>query len=409
MKSSLRLVVTGLMAQHRRLGGVTWFYLQYVVGLADLGHEVFYIEDSGEWPYNEDGGASGNDWVARDPTPNVSYLAEVMARFGFADRWAYRFPLESRWFGMSPTRVQEVLESADLLINISGTLEYAEEYRKVRRLAYIDTDPVFTQLRFVRGLEPEFCRQMNTHDIHFSYAECLSSEFVPPTGHRWLPTRAPIVLSEWPPSSLPARDVFTTIMNWTSYNAETYAGKTYGQKDVEFQQFLDLPSLVAPAVLELAIGVGKNNPTPYEMLRSKGWQLVDPLDVCYDLDSMRTYTASSKAEWSIAKHGYVEGRSGWFSERSARYLAAGRPVVVQDTGFSKVIPVGEGIFAFNSVDEAVAGIREVGSNYERHAKAAREIAEEYFDAEKVLRRLIDEAGAASVVDLHGASHPVCDD
>jgi hypothetical protein len=373
---------------------VTWFYLQYVIGLARLGHEVFYIEDSGEWPYNHDGGPSGNDWVARDPTPNVSYLAEVMARFGLTDRWAYRFPIESRWFGMSATRVQEVLDSADLLINVSGTFEHAEECRKVRRLVYIDTDPVFTQLRFVQGLDAQFCRQMNMHDSHFSYAECLSSEFVPPTGHRWLPTRAPIVLSEWPPSGAPARNAFTTIMNWTSYGSETYGGKTYGQKDVEFQRFLNLPSLVAPVVLELAIGAGKNDPTPYEVLRSKGWQLVDPLHVCYDLNSMRTYTTSSKAEWSIAKHGYVAGRSGWFSERSARYLAAGRPVVVQDTGFSKVLPAGEGILPFNSVEEAVAGIQEVESNYKRHAKAAREIAQEYLDSDKVLGRLLDEAGAA---------------
>jgi hypothetical protein len=394
MSSTLRIAVTGLIGQHPRLGGVAWFYIQYVVGLARLGHEVYYIEDSGEWPYNDDGGPSGNDWVERDPTQNVSYLAEVMARFGLADRWAYRFPLDSRWFGMSSARVQEVLESADLLINVSGTLEHAENYRKVRRLAYVDTDPVFTQVRFVRGLDAQFCRQVNTHDIHFSYAECLSSEFVPPTGHRWLPTRAPIVLSEWPPSGPPTRDDFTTIMNWTSYNAETYDGKTYGQKDVEFQRFLDLPGLVAPAVLELAMGAGKNDPTPYQMLRDKGWLLVDPLDVCHDLDSMRTYTTSSKAEWSIAKHGYVAGRSGWFSERSARYLAAGRPVVVQDTGFSRVLPVGEGILPFNTVEEAVAGVREVESNYERHAKAAREIAEEYFDAGKVLSRLVDEASSA---------------
>jgi hypothetical protein len=323
----------------------------------------------------------------------VSYLAEVMARFGLADRWAYRFPLGSRWFGMSRARVKEVIESADLFINVSGTLEHAEEYRKARRLVFIDTDPVFTQVRFVRGDDAQFCRQINTHDIHFSYAECLSSEFVPPTGHRWLPTRAPIVLSEWPPSGPPARDVFTTIMNWTSYDSETFGGKTYGQKDVEFERILDLPSLVAPAVLELAIGAGKNDPTPYELLRGKGWQLVDPIHVCYDLDSMRNYTVSSKAEWSIAKHGYVAGRSGWFSERSARYLAVGRPVVVQDTGFSAVLPVGEGILPFNSVEEAVAGIREVESNYARHAKAARAIAEEYFDADKVLSHLIDEASA----------------
>ena len=180
-------------------------------------------------------------------------------------------------------------------------------------------------------------------------------------------------------------------MNWTSYDAETYGGQMYGQKDVEFKRFLDLPKMVAPTVLELAIGMGKNDPTPYELLTRKGWRLVDPLQVCPDVDSLRSYTESSKAEWSVAKNGYVLGRSGWFSERSARYLAAGRPVVVQDTGFSSVLPVGEGILPFNSMEEAITAIREVEGNYARHAKMARLLAEEYFDSDKILSRLVEEA------------------
>jgi hypothetical protein len=374
MKTKLRIIVTGLIAQHPALGGVTWFYLQYALGLARLGHDVYYIEDSGEWPYRFMRGGSSNDRIARDPTANITHLAEIMARFGLQNKWAYRFPLESRWYGLSPAEQKALLASADLLINVSGTLERPENYRRVKRLAYLDTDPVFTQLRLARGQsdlhilidthdmhlrnqqirgECPLCfrAQVDAHDVHFSFGECLS-DVVPATGHRWRPTRTLVVLSEWHPAT-PHHDAFTTIMNWTSYNGEMYGGQRYGQKDVEFERFLDLPRMVAPTVLELAIGMGKGAQTPYELLTRKGWRLVDPLQVCPDVDSLRSYTESSKAEWSVAKNGYVVGRSGWFSERSARYLAAGRPVVVQDTGFSSVLPVGEGILPFNSMEEAI--------------------------------------------------------
>jgi len=379
---SLRIIVAGQIAQYP-LGGVTWFYLQYLLGLQRLGCEVYYFEDTGQWPYNPTA-----DGLTKDPSFNVEYLAGVMLRFGLENKWAYCFPRQSEWFGLSQKERKAVIGSADLLLNISGALEPPEDYRKVYRLAFIDTDPVFTQVKLARG-QTDFRKLVDAHDVHFSYGECLS-DAVPATGHRWLPTRAPIVLSEWNPSA-PHRDVFTTVMNWTSYNSVTFQGNTFGQKDVEFKRFLDLPRMVAPTILELAIGSGKNERTPYDLLVHKGWRLVDPAQVCPDLDSFRTYTESSKAEWSVAKNGYVVGQSGWFSERSARYLAAGRPVVVQDTGFSSVLPVGEGILPFKTIEESVAAVREVEENYGRHAKAARSIAEEYFDSEKVLRRLVEEA------------------
>jgi hypothetical protein len=382
MAENLRIIVTGQMAQYP-LGGVTWFYLQYVLGLARLGHDVYYFEDSGQWPYNPTEQA-----LPEDCGFNVEYLAGVLSRFGLGDKWAYRFLWQSQWFGLSEAKRKEVIESADLLINVSGTLERPQDYRKVRRLAYVDTDPVFTQVKLARG-QKDFRKWVDAHDVQFSYGECASPA-VPDTGHRWRATRVPIVLCEWH-SGAPRRDVFTTIMNWTSHNSVTYHGQTYGQKDVEFKRFLDLPGRVAPTVLELAIGPGHGQRTPYDLLRHKGWRLVDPADVCPDLDSLRTYTESSMAEWSIAKNGYVAGQSGWFSERSARYLAAGRPVVVQDTGFSSVLPVGAGILPFRTCEEAVDGIRQVESDYERHSKAARAIAEEYFDSAKIMGRLVEEA------------------
>ena len=383
MASSLRIIVTGLIAQYP-LGGMTWHYLQYVLGLARLGHDVYYLEDTGAGPYNpKDGG------VVKDCAFNVGYLAGVMTRFGLADKWAYHFSVHPQWIGLSDEKRAAVIQSADLLINVSGMLGRPEDYRQVRRLVYVDTDPVFNQVKLAQG-RVEFRKLIDAHDVHFSFGERFS-EAPPATEYFWRPTRQPIMLSEWRPLT-PRRDVFTTIMNWkASKNPLVYGGQTYGQKDVEFTRFLDLPSRVAPTVLEIAVNAGKRRLAPLGLLTSNGWRLVDPEKVCLDLDSYRRYIESSLAEWSVAKNGYVQGRSGWFSERSACYLAAGRPVIVQDTGFSTIFPVGEGIVPFTTIDEAVAAINEVKGNYARHAMAARAIAEEYFDSDKVLTRLIEEA------------------
>ena len=384
MKSRLRIIVTGLIAQYP-LGGVTWDYLQYVLGLTRLGHDAYYFEDTGLWPYNpEKGGTS------EDGSYNVSYLAGVMSDFGLADRWAYRFPWQSQWFGLSEKERNAVIASADLLINVSGSLWRPVEYRQIPRLVYVDSDPVFTQIKLARGQE-DFRKQIDTHDVYFSFGECLSRSMkVPKTGHHWLPTRQPIVLSEWH-ASTPQREVFTTVMNWTSYKPVVYGDETYGQKDVEFKHFLDLPGLVKPTMLELAVNAGKTRRTPYSLLEHKGWQVVDPNIVCPDINGYRLYIETSKAEWSVAKNGYVQGQPGWFSCRSACYLAAGRPVVVQDTGFSSVLPVGEGLLSFANIEDAIAAINKVEANYARHSKAARTIAEEYFDSDKVLSRLLQAA------------------
>ena len=382
MASRLRIIVTGLIAQFP-LGGVTWDYLQYVLGLRELGHDVYYVEDSGSWPYNPVEGG-----VAIDHRFNVAYLAGVMADFGLADRWAYRFPGEAQWFGLSDAQRTAVVSSADLLINVSGSLADPEEYRAARRLAYIDTDPVFTQVRIVGG-EAAFRRQVDLHDVHFSFGERLSPA-VPATGHRWRATRQPVVLAAWQPVES-RREVFTTVMNWTSYKSAEHDGKVYGQKDVEFERFLDLPGRSPETTFELAVNSGKTRRTPRARLAAKGWQLVHPDDVCPDVQSYRSYIRSSKAEWGVAKNGYVVGQPGWFSCRSACYLAAGRPVVVQETGFSSVLPVGEGLLAFRELEEAVAAVHDVEAYYPRHAAAAREIAVEYFDARRVLSRLVEEA------------------
>ena len=381
MESRLRIIVTGLIAQYP-LGGVTWDYLQYVLGLHALGHEVYYLEDTGQWPYNPlEGG------VSEHCAFNVRYLSQVMARFGLSGRWGYRFPWKAQWFGLSKGRWEQICRNTDLLINVSGALADPGRYREAACLAYIDSDPVFTQVKLARG-QPEFSRLVDMHDVHFSFGESLVTSPVPATGHEWLPTRQPVVLGQWHPYTA-HREVFTTVMNWTSYKPLTYKGLTFGQKDTEFERFMDLPSQIPDVRLEVAVNEGKTRRPPRALLRRHGWQVVDPNAVCADLQGYRNYIESSMAEWSVAKNGYVVGRPGWFSCRSACYLAAGRPVVVQDTGFSGILPVGEGLLTFRTTEEAIAGITDVRSHYARHARAARGIAEDCFASDTVLTSLIE--------------------
>lgn len=382
MSERLKIIVTGLLAQYP-LGGVSWDYVQYVLGLKHLGHDVYYFEDTGQWPFNPIEGG-----VAKDCKFNVEYLAALMKHFDLENNWAYRFPWHSQWFGISHRERQEILQTADLLINVSGSLERPDEYRTIPVMIYIDSDPVFTQLKLARD-QHDLRRMIDSHDVHFSFGECPSNE-VPVTGHSWRPTRQPIVLSEWH-SSTPHRDVFTTVMNWTSYKPISYGGKTYGQKDIEFERFLRLPERVPNTVLEIAVNAGKTKRTPRDRLKYRGWRVVDPDKVCPDLQSYRAYIEGSKAEWSVAKNGYVVGRAGWFSCRSACYLAAGRPVIVQDTGFECVLPVGDGVLSFNDMEEAVDAIHRVETDYEQHSNAARAIADAYFDSTTVLSDLIDQA------------------
>jgi hypothetical protein len=334
----------------------------------------------------------------------------VMSRFGFEDKWAYRFPIgEGKWYGLSDTKRTEITRSADLLINVSGSLEYPEFYRGAGTLAYIDSDPVFTQIKIAQGPQ-KFRNCVNAHDVFFTFGERLP-KFLPALDYNWRPTRQPVVLSEWN-SCPPQRDVFTTVMSWTSYESLVYEGKQYGQKDIEFKRFLDLPAKVDCTTMEVALGTllhtweiddedfsqqiktfTINNPEwkVLDLLTDAGWNVVDAIEMCGDVDRYREYIQTSKADWSVAKNGYVLGQPGWFSCRSACYLAAGKPVVVQDTGFSEILPTGAGILSFRTPEEAAASIQEVHSNYSKHAIAARMIAEQYFDSDKVLTRLIEDA------------------
>lgn len=432
----MRVIVTGLIAQHRSMGGVAWDYLNVVLGVRQLGYEVFYIEDSGEWPYLESGPAD-QEWIAHDVSSHIQYLAETFAAFGLEGRWAYRNPICGEWHGMPDSQRTEVIASADVLLNISGTLDYPDKYRSVKRLVYIDTDPVFTQVALVEGhallarrgaLNLVVCgpgetpddtvldgwtraeklrRRVDLHDVHFSVGETLDNG-LPDSGHNWLPTKHPVALAQWR-SEPRHRGVYTTIANWTSYEPVRFGGLSFGQKDVEMIRFIGLPDAVAPVSIEVAMSkvhhhgwqsehqyvfcsavhddVDLTRETPHTLLQRYGWHIVPAARECGNFTRYRNYILASKGEVSVAKHGYVAGQSGWFSGRSACYLAAGRPVVVQDTGFGAVLPTGEGVLPFSTVDNAADAIKKVEGDYERHARAAAAIAEEFFDSNKVLAKI----------------------
>jgi hypothetical protein len=396
--------VTGLIAQHPDLPGVTWDYVQYPVGLARLGHDVYYVEDSGEWPYRYDG-SRGEAALAENCQANLQHLSSVMARYGLAERWAYRFPKTKEWFGLGERQRSAVISSADLVLNVSGTIARPQKYRAAKRMAYIDSDPVFTQAKLALGQRKINARVL-AHDVHFSFGE-KHSRSVPETPYRWLPTRQPIVLSEWRPRS-GRRVTFTTVMNLASYQPVQYKGQIFGQKDIQLRRYLDLPRRIKPTCLEIAIGrdqhrewqsaadqqpssstAGADNLV--QQLDGAGFRLVDARAVCPDLDTYRIYIENSFGEWSVAKHGYVVGQPGWFSCRSACYLAAGKPVVVENTGFDAILPTGEALLTFGTVEEATGAIEAVRTNYARHAAAARDLATSYFDSDKVLAELIETA------------------
>jgi len=387
----MRVIVTGLVGQYA-FGGVTWDYLQYVLGFAALGHDVWYLEDTATWAY---------DPVKQEPSAdcshNVGYLERVMHEFDLGDRWIYRNEADGFYHGVKDEALAEsILGEADVLANVSGACWLRPVTARIPRKLFLDGDPMFTQIGLATDPESEYAKRVREHTAHYTFGLNVGQAgcAVPTAGLNWRPTVQPISLDWWRKSLMPASachiadNAWTTVMNWASYKGKEFQGETYGQKDSEFLRFLDLPSsLDERFVLAMGQGVGKSRPT--EMLQSKGWNIIEPDVHLPDYATYHDFLGNSKGEWSIAKNGYVKSRSGWFSCRSACYLAAGKPVVVQDTGWSDHMPSGEGVLAFSTPEEAASAIARVSADYAHHSEAARLYAEKYFDAAKVCASLLE--------------------
>jgi hypothetical protein len=392
IRKDLRVVVTGFIGL-LPAGGVTWDYIQYPLGFRELGCDVIYVEDTQLWPvYQHSTGPISCE-------SNIRYLAAEMRRFGLEDRWFYRDSMTGQHFGMPEDAVEQFCRSADVFINLSCSTPLREEYAAIPVRVLIDTDPMFTQVQYTTGKNlagtPSPIREMVVSHTHlFTFGENIGRPgcAVPCNGRTWLSTRQPVVLKYWPRTALPHSGAYTTVFNWIAAKDFEFEGRIWGQKNFEFLRFLDIPRQVPTASFCIGVGQTTGDPFPFEMVRNEGWQVMDAQSIAYDSGSYQNFIQSSRAEFSVAKHAYVQARAAWFSCRSACYLAAGRPVVTQDTGWSAFIPNGCGLFAFVDSETALAAIRQIEGEFEKNARAARSIAEEVFDSNKVLAQMLSQLG-----------------
>ena len=384
----LRLIVLGTVASDP-YAGMAWMHMQIAAGLQRLGHHVYYFETTSAWPYDPVRQAR-----VCDSEHAVPYLARVAESFALGGRWAYRRSYSDKeWFGLRRAEAEELLAHADAVLNVAGATRVAEEGLKVGRLVYFGTDPVYHEIMFANG-DSETRRLLEEHSDFVTYGENIGDPDcpIPPLPGPLVKTRQPVLLDLWR-NGPPGKEEFTTVGNWKQtghdilYNGETY----YWSKHHEFLKFIDLPRRIDQPI-ELALGLSSLDPDDYAMLVENGWRLTDAHALTTDPWRYRDYVQASRGEFTVAKDQNVRLRSGWFSERSACYLAAGRPVITQDTGFGKVLPTGEGLFAFNDTEEIVAAFRAINSDYERHSRAARTVAEEFFKAESVLAKLVTDLG-----------------
>jgi hypothetical protein len=368
------VIVSGTIAATPWQGGATWAVLQYLLGLRQLGCGVYFVEPLNDCEALQRGA--------------VHYCEQVMKSFGLDGRWALVPPADGEPVGMSRHRLRAAAHEAELLLNISGMLSDADVLDQVPVRAYLDLDPAFAQLwHAAEGVD----MRLDAHTHFLSIADAIGRPGCPiPTCERdWLPVLPPVVLDEWPVASALERRRATTVGHWRSYGSVHHGGVHYGQKAHSLRALIDLPRR-APGCFELALAIHPDETGDLAALKENGWRLLDPAIVAATPDDYRRFVQGSWAEFGLAKLGYVVSGSGWFSDRSACYLASGRPVLAQDTGFGRRLPTGAGLLAFSHAAEAVDALARLDADYERHRTAARQIAEEHLASDRVLGALLEE-------------------
>lgn len=391
----LRIIVGGYIGLYPT-GGATWDYLQYPLGLALLGHDVYYVEDTMQYPVFQQ---EGRAWD--DATVCVDYLRQVMQTFNLQERWAYRDVASGRSFGLSEEKIRELCSTADVFINISCSTYLRDEYLKIQRRVLIDSDPMFTQMQYelenmrrVEAANWSTKTMIENHTHLFSFGENINEACckIPRLGFRWHTTRQPVCLDLWRHPQTNSGRSFTSVMNWAGRKKLTYKAEEWGQKDVEFEKIKTLPCCLPDTDFVMVINkpLTKESSFNAEELIQLGWKLFDPQVKVGDVHSYKNFIQHSTAEFSVAKETYVKSNSGWFSCRCACYLAAGKPVVTQDTGWSRLIPSGEGLFSFDNAETAIEAIKSVQSNITYHSAKATEIAAAYFDSKQVLTHLLEQ-------------------
>ncbi|HXR30842.1 MAG TPA: glycosyltransferase family 2 protein [Solirubrobacterales bacterium] len=386
-----KIVLLGMMTK-MPVAGVVWQNMHYMLGLERLGCEVHYVETHARTPsmLMSDAGDDSSALAAE-------FIDATMRRFGFADRWAFRaLHDDGRCFGMSEPRLERLYGEAELLINLHGGTRPLPELAASGRLVYLETDPVQLQLELRHAVQ-DTIDFLEPHCAFFTFAENWGQAdcgLPRQDRFRFLPTRQPVMMDLWPDRSAQRAEVFTTVGNWRQeWRDVTFQGERYTwSKHHEFAKCLDLP---ARTERRFELALSSCLPSERELLAERGWRVRDGLEVSRGIDEYRDYIGSSRGEFTVAKDQNVRLRTGWFSDRSATYLASGRPVITQDTGFGVALPVGEGLFAFDSVEAAADAVAAIDADYARHARAARDLATEHFGHEAVLRPLLDQMGIAT--------------
>jgi hypothetical protein len=383
------IVIAGALAQKPGYGGHTWVFLQFLLGLRQMGWEVLFL-DRLEPDMCRD---SAGRVCPPEQSENIRYLRDVLGRFGLGERFALAYDTGRRWIGMEkPVVLERVCRSA-ALVNFMGYFTDEDVLATAQRRVFFDFDPGFGQMWCQLGLADLF----REHDAFVTVGENIGRPncTIPTCGREWITTPQPIVLDRWPVAKAPPRDrPFTSIGAWRGpYGPIEYEGATYGLRVHEFRKFFSLPRLTG-LPFEIAVDIDEADGRDRAALAEFGWKRADPRAVASNPRSYQEYIHDSRAEFLVAKNLYVASNSGWFSDRSLCYLASGRPVLAQDTGFRDRYPSDRGLLAFSTIEEAAAGVEAIDRDYTRHAAAAREIAVEYFDSSKVLSRLLTKLGVA---------------
>jgi hypothetical protein len=383
-----KIIVFGILFWYP-LAGVTYQFLHYLLGLRRLGYDPYYIEDSGRWIYDP----KLND-LSPDASGNLEAVVPILEAHGFKGRWAFRgnYP-GGQCYGLSEPEILRLYREADAFLNVTGAQELRPEHLVCKRRIYVETDPVAAQIKVALGGE-ETIRTLELHDTHFSFGGNFGAPDckVPLLRFQWLPTVQPVAMDLWQNEPLPHLNgaAYNTIATWQNKGKDIeYLGETYyWSKDREFLKVLDLPKR-RRVPFELAVGVDADT---RKLLGDHNWSITDPVMISTDLRRYHDYICNSRGEFTVAKDQNIRLRSGWFSDRSVCYLAAGRPVINQDTGFGSYLPTGKGLFAFRTMDEIVAAVDTIETDYAGNCRAAEEIAREHFSAEKVLGSLMARAG-----------------
>jgi hypothetical protein len=380
------VVVSGAIANKYLNGGEAWVRLSWVRGLQRLGCNVGFMEQIA--PENcTDADGEVADF---EQSVNLSYFEAVMEEHGLTGAGTLICGDGEKTSGLALDQLARIAQSADLLVNISGHLTLEPLLSQFARTAYVDLDPGFTQLWHHQGTLP-----LPDHDHYFTCGENIGKPVcsIPTGGIRWHPLPPPVVLEDWPVADSPEPRRFTTIGSLRGgFGPIEHEGTTLGLKVHELRKFVEIPEHLPELTFEMALDAHPSETRDLDALHRHGWRLVNPRTVVPGPSPFQRYVQGSGAEFSASQGIYVATNSGWFSDRSVRYLASGKPVLVQDTGFSDNYPVGEGLLAFSSVEDAVAGAERISADYESHRRAARALAERFFDSDKVLARFLEDAG-----------------